>query len=91
MDKNLLFNFLKIIGSKLERQITLVAAGGTAMTLLELKNSTIDIDFTGPQSDIEEFNRIQESIPHGVQKLILGLMGECTYHNCPLIIWIKAL
>jgi len=65
MDKRTLLNFLNVIGSKLHRQITLVAAGGTAMTLLDLKNSTIDIDFTGPNDDIEEFNLVQKMVPHG--------------------------
>jgi len=35
------------------------------MTLLDLKPSTIDIDFTGPYDDIAEFNKIQKGIPHG--------------------------
>lgn len=56
---------LSSVDEELERRIVLVAVGGTAMTLLDLKPSTIDIDFTGPYDDIKEFNRIQKSIPHG--------------------------
>lgn len=60
-----LTDFLEIIDNHLKNKIILVAAGGTAMTLLDLKSSTIDIDFTGPQKDIEEFRTICNSIPHG--------------------------
>lgn len=56
---------LAAVDKELERKIVLVAAGGTAMTLLDIKPSTIDIDFTGPSDDIKEFNKIQKSIPHG--------------------------
>lgn len=35
------------------------------MTLLNLKSSTIDIDFTGPKEDINEFRRIEKMVPHG--------------------------
>lgn len=65
LDKTVLLDLLKILEEYLGRKITLVAAGGTAMTLLNLKSSTIDIDFTGPADDIKEFNRIQKMIPHG--------------------------
>ena len=56
---------MEAVDDELARKITLVAAGGTAMTVLDLKPSTIDIDFTGPYDDIAEFNKIQKSIPHG--------------------------
>lgn len=65
LDKSGLMGLLTAVDGELQRRITLVAAGGTAMTLLDLKPSTIDIDFTGPYDDIKEFNRIQKSIPHG--------------------------
>ncbi|MBA3750694.1 MAG: hypothetical protein H0X03_07395, partial [Nitrosopumilus sp.] len=48
MDKKSLLDFLSEMDSKFKKKITLVAAGGTAMTLLDIKTSTIDIDFTGP-------------------------------------------
>lgn len=65
LDRSGLMGLLTAVDGELERRIVLVAAGGTAMTLLNLKPSTIDIDFTGPTDDIKEFNRIQKSIPHG--------------------------
>lgn len=65
MDRTNLLSLLERIGNRLEKKITLVAVGGTAMTLLGLKNSTIDIDFTGPVSDIEIFKEIEATIPHG--------------------------
>ncbi|MEO9296058.1 MAG: DUF6036 family nucleotidyltransferase [Nitrososphaera sp.] len=49
----------------LNRKIVLVAAGGTALTLLKVKPSTIDIDFTGPADDIDEFSRVEKLVPHG--------------------------
>lgn len=65
LDKSSLFALLSAVDAELDKKITLVAAGGTAMTLLDLKPSTIDIDFTGPYQDIKEFDRIQKMIPHG--------------------------
>jgi hypothetical protein len=65
LDRSGLLGLLEEVDRKLDRKITLVAAGGTAMTLLNLKPSTVDIDFTGPYADIIEFNKIQRSIPHG--------------------------
>ena len=71
LDKSRLLSLLGAVDAELREvkdkstKITLVAAGGTAMTLLDLKPSTIDIDFTGPHQDIVEFNRIQKGIPHG--------------------------
>lgn len=65
LDRSGLMGLLTAVDGELEKRIVLVAAGGTAMTLLDLKPSTLDIDFTGPHDDIEEFNRIQKGIPHG--------------------------
>jgi len=52
-----IIEFLEEVGKNLEESITLVAAGGTAMTLYKLKSSTIDLDFTGPARDITLFNK----------------------------------
>jgi hypothetical protein len=41
-DKTALLEFLEAINEDLTKKITLVAAGGTAMTLLDLKPSTIE-------------------------------------------------
>jgi len=64
-DKNVLFDFLSILNEDLSKKITLVAAGGTAMTLLDLKPSTIDIDFTIPGCDRLEFEQALKGNPPG--------------------------
>jgi len=52
-----IIGFLEEVGKNLDQRITLVAAGGTALTLYRLKQSTIDADFTGPRKDIGLFRR----------------------------------
>ncbi len=47
-NKEELLTFLKNIDRKLPHKITIVAIGGTALTLLNLKESTLDIDFDLP-------------------------------------------
>jgi len=64
-DKTALLDFLEVLNEDLTRKITLVAAGGTAMTLLDLKPSTMDIDFTIPSSDLPEFERALKNNPPG--------------------------
>jgi len=64
-DKSALLEFLEVFNGDLTRKVTLVAAGGTAMTLLDLKPSTIDIDFTIPSSDLLEFERALKNNPPG--------------------------
>jgi hypothetical protein len=64
-DKSALLDFLEVINEGLPKKITLVAAGGTAMTLLDLKPSTIDIDFTIPSSDMPEFEQALKNNPTG--------------------------
>jgi hypothetical protein len=65
LDKSELLNLLKIFDEEASKQICLVAVGGTAMTLLNLKLSTKDIDFTVPGADKPEFDRVRKTIPHG--------------------------
>ena len=51
LDKSRLFDFLDELDKELSRKsrkVTIVAVGGTALTLLNLKPSTIDVDFTIP-------------------------------------------
>jgi hypothetical protein len=67
LDKSELFNLLKIFDEEASKHVCLVAVGGTAMTLLDLKLSTKDIDFTVPEKDKAEFDRIRSVIPHGYQ------------------------
>jgi len=65
LDKQQLIDFLEEIEKELKRKIILVAVGGTAMTLLNLKASTIDVDFTIPRKDFGEFKRALDIVPHG--------------------------
>jgi hypothetical protein len=64
-DKSALLEFSEVLNEDPTRRITLVAAGGTAMTLLGLKRSTIDIDLTIPSSDLPEFERALKNNPPG--------------------------
>ena len=64
-DKSALFDFLDVLNEDLTKKIILVAVGGTAMTLLDLKPSTIDIDFTIPGCDRLEFEQALKSNPPG--------------------------
>ena len=63
-DKSALFDFLSVLNEDLAKKITLVAAGGTAMTLLDLKPSTIDIDLI-PGCDRLDFEQALKSNPPG--------------------------
>src|SRR5262245_49665222 len=65
LDASELIDFLGEVEPSLEHGIVLVAAGGTAMTLLGAKPSTIDIDFTGPRADVEAFRAATARLPHG--------------------------
>jgi hypothetical protein len=65
LDKSVLSDFLKILDDEISKKITLVAVGGTAMTLLDLKPSTIDIDFTIPSNDKTAFDKALANLPHG--------------------------
>ena len=62
-----LLEFLELVGQELPRKVVLVAAGGTAMTLLKVKPSTRDVDFTGPGEDIDVFRRTLDTLPHGMK------------------------
>jgi len=65
LDKSRLLEFLQALDAEVSREITVVAVGGTAMTLLGLKPSTIDIDFTVPDEDFEEFRKANARLQHG--------------------------
>ncbi len=60
-----LYDFLREVERALERPVTLVAAGGTALTLLKVKESTLDVDFTGPKDDVKAFRAALGRTPHG--------------------------
>ena len=57
-NKQILLDFLKNIDDKLPHKITIIAVGGTALTLLNIKESTKDIDFDFPQK--KELNTINK-------------------------------
>ena len=65
LNKKQLLDFLEELDKELEREITVVAVGGTAMTLHNAKASTIDVDFTIPAGDYSEFHRVLDLVPHG--------------------------
>lgn len=65
LNKQKLLDFLEELDKELERKITVVAVGGTAMTLHNAKASTIDVDFTIPAEDFAEFHRVLDLVPHG--------------------------
>ena len=65
LNKQVLLDFLDELDKELERKITVVAVGGTAMTLHNAKESTIDVDFTIPAEDFAEFHRVLDLVPHG--------------------------
>ncbi len=65
LDKSMLLEFLQSLDAEVSREITVVAVGGTAMTLLDVKPSTVDIDFTVPDDDYQEFQRANARLPHG--------------------------
>jgi hypothetical protein len=65
LDKGSLVEFLKVLDGELDDRITIVAAGGTAMTLLDVKTSTIDVDFTIPAKEKIIFENVLHITPHG--------------------------
>jgi len=67
LEKGPLLEFLEVLDNEMSREITVVAVGGTAMTLLDLKPSTRDIDFTAPEKDFNEFERALKSVSHGFE------------------------
>jgi hypothetical protein len=65
LDNNRLLDFLGEIDKELERKIIIVAVGGTAMTLLKMKASTIDVDFTIPSKYYDEFETAKKVVRPG--------------------------
>lgn len=56
--KTQLISWIRKIDRKMKRKITLVAVGGTAMTLLGLKPSTRDVDFCISSEHKEGFEKL---------------------------------
>jgi len=68
IDKNGLLDILHKIDLELKNKITIVAVGGTAMTLLGIKESTKDIDFNIPShNDYNEFERVIKEIKFNIK------------------------
>ncbi|MFZ1076533.1 MAG: DUF6036 family nucleotidyltransferase [Nitrosotalea sp.] len=65
LDNTKLLDFLGEIDKELKRKIVVVAAGGTAMTLLKTKSSTIDVDFTIPSKYFDDFKHAQDIVQPG--------------------------
>ena len=61
--------FLGEMDKELSCKIAIVAVGGTAMTLVNAKPFTIDIDFTIPGENYDEFEREEDCTA--------GLSGGC--------------
>ena len=70
-----LIDVLKVIDGELDRKIKLIAVGRTAMTLLGLKTSTVDLDFELIGEDYDLFQEIVSKLPLGY-KLDLFKDGE---------------
>ena len=64
-DNTKLLDFLGQIDRELSRKIVIVAVGGSAMTLVNAKSSTIDIDFTIPSRDCDEFEHARKLVQPG--------------------------
>ena len=65
LDNTKLLDFLGEIDKELKRKIVAVAVGGTAMTLLKAKPSTIDVDFTIPSEYYTEFETAKKIVQPG--------------------------
>lgn len=65
LDSSELIEFLEEVEKVLSRSITIVGVGGTALTLLGIKPSTRDVDFTIPGEDYDKFQDALRSTPHG--------------------------
>jgi hypothetical protein len=67
LNKTALLDFLELLDEELLEDINLVAVGGTAMTLLDLKSSTIDVDFTIPSTDMSAYKKAEQNLQHGIK------------------------
>ena len=65
LDNMKLLDFLGEIDKELTRKIVVVAVGGTAMTLLKTKSSTIDVDFTIPSQYYDDFECARDIVKPG--------------------------
>ncbi|MDE1832421.1 MAG: hypothetical protein KGI02_08650 [Thaumarchaeota archaeon] len=88
-DNTKLLDFLDEIEKELTRKIVVVAVGGTAMTLLKAKFSTIDVDFTIPDQYYDDFEHAMKIVQPDFKWI--GIMAAwCLLRHCPKIIWKEA-
>ncbi|PIW34341.1 MAG: hypothetical protein COW26_07785 [Nitrosopumilales archaeon CG15_BIG_FIL_POST_REV_8_21_14_020_33_23] len=64
LDNTKLLDFLGEVDKELSHKIVVVV-GGTAMTLVKVKPSTIDIDFTIPGEFYDEFVKVKKIVNPG--------------------------
>lgn len=72
--KSDLIKWLKKLDNKLDRPIILIAVGGTAMTLLNLKESTRDVDFCIKGEDSERFRKLIKGAKFKIDVFIDGFI-----------------
>ena len=65
LDKKRLMDFLRAVGEKLDGEVEVTAVGGTAMTLLGIKASTLDIDFNADSESHKAFKKALAGLQHG--------------------------
>jgi len=66
IDGGVLLSFLEQVERQLDRKISLIAVGGTAMTILGLKPSTMDVDFNvASKEEMEALRHALRATPHG--------------------------
>ena len=65
IDRTELLAFLKELDSEFTRPVRLNAVGGTALTLLDVKPSTIDVDFDATKTDRVELERVLNRLNPG--------------------------
>ncbi len=69
-----LLNWLKKIDNKLDQPLVLIAIGGTAMTLLNLKESTRDIDFCVEGKNYKRFKKLAKDDKFKVDIFVDGFI-----------------
>lgn len=75
IDKGSLMETLVVWNSYMKRRIHLIACGGTALTLLDIKESTKDIDFIVPVESEHDY--------------LIGVLKDIGYENRTMTGWAK--
>ncbi len=65
--KQRLFDFIEELDKELTEKIRITAVGGTAMTLLDLKNSTRDVDFESSSKNEKALLKAKETLNPGFE------------------------